>query len=532
TKAVGGKVELASVDISILPAGVGLFGLQVTNPKKPMENSVEINHIQAVMEILPLLQRKVIINDILFDKVQFNSKRGKSGALGKPKASQIENEADKPEWLKSLCQQNEINLFDMPDVKRILKDEYKSLKSVKLSEDLQKSLSQAEKDFKQKLDNLSDKQKIESYKTRINKIREKESSSFALLGSALELQEIYKEIEDDLEDISDIKKDYKVELKKYKKELGKISSTLSQDVEHLTNKYSPLKDGKIDFSKLLFGQSLCSQIQKYSKWFAIIEPYFDPTKKKDGKQGSKKPAKTGKEVYFLAQNIKINLLFGQGVLTGKASNITNMPAVTGLPATINFFGGGFQGLKSFDFKGIMDLVDPARPHHKANLDVSGFLLENFIFSDKPDLSLAMIKSVTSITSSFKLDGNKISCLFGAKFKEVVMQATSSKGSSLQEALVKTLTDIDKFNLLFDINGTDDKYDVAIKSDLDNVFNSLAQKMVKSSMGNFKKDLKTGVMEKTSKSTKQNNNSLADFSKIGGLLSERSAQSSALLNELY
>ena len=537
TKAVGARVELASADVSLFPAGIDLLGLKVTNPQEPMENSVEVSHIRAIMEILPLLSRKVIINDMLFDKVRFNTKRKESGALKGVKVSQLKEEQEKPEWLKELCQQNEINLFDMPDVKSILKNEYKSLQSVQLSEDIQKNISNSEEKFKKKLETLIGEEKIEEYKAKINKIKEKESSSFAMLGSALELREIYMEIEDDLDDIKDIKKEFKAELKKYKRNLRQISATLSKDIERLKNKYSPLKGGKLDFTSLLFGPALCSLAEKHYKWIALVEPYFDKPEKQGDSQDSKEPSETsksdksGKEIYFLAQNIKINILLGHGALTGKASNITNMPAVTGLPAIINLSGGGFKGLDSFDFKGVMDLVDLAHPHHKASLNVSGFLLENFIFSDKPDLSLSIIKSVTSLTSSFKLDDNKFSCLANAKFKEVVMQAASLKGSSLQKALVKTISDINTFNLLFDIKGTLEEYDVAIKSDLDKIFQSSVQKMISSRMGNFEKELETGIMGKTSKSTEQNNKSFTDFNKIGGQLSERSAQGSNLLNEI-
>ncbi|MCD4742580.1 MAG: TIGR03545 family protein, partial [Desulfobacteraceae bacterium] len=443
----------------------------------------------------------------------------------------------KPEWLKELCQQNEINLFEMPNVKSILKNEYKSLKSVQLSEDIQKNISNSEEKFKKKLETLIGEEKIEEYKAKINKIKEKESSNLAMLASALELREIYMEIEDDLDDIKDIKKEFKAELKKYKKDLRQISATMSKDIERLKNKYSPFKGGKLDFTRLLFGQALCSLAEKHYKWIALVEPYFDLPGKQGDKQDSEKPSETGKpdkpgkEVYFLAQNIKINLLLGHGALTGKASNITNMPAVTGLPAIINLSGGGFKGLDSFDFKGVLDLVDLAHPHHKATLDVSGFLLENFIFSDKPDLSLSIIKSVANLTSSFKLDDNKFSCLANAKFKEVVMQAASLKGSSLQKALVKILSDLDTFNLLFDIKGTLEEYDIAIKSDLDKIFQSSAQKMVQSGMGNFEKELETGIMGKTAKSTEQSNKSLTDFNKIGGQLSEIGAQGSNLLKEI-
>ncbi|MCK5099742.1 MAG: TIGR03545 family protein, partial [Desulfobacteraceae bacterium] len=407
-------------------------------------------------------------------------------------------------------------------------------------EDIQKNISHAEKKFKKKLENLVDEKKLEEYRKRIEQIRKKDSSSFAILGSVIELREVYKEIEDDLDDIHDVRKEFKTELKKFQKGLKNLSAARLSDIERLKNKYSFLKGDKLNLSKLLFRQTLCSQLQKYSNWIALAEPYFDLSKKqenthepknKSGDSGFEKPDKSESSVYLLIQNMKANILLKKGVLTGKATNITNMPIVAGVPTTFNFSGKDFQGLDLFDFKGIMNLVDSMHPHHEASLDVSGLLLENFEFSDKPDLSMAIVKSLMNLGASFKLDDNKLRFLARTQFNKVVMSAKSLNGSELQKSLAKTLTGINKFNLVFDINGVDDEYTVAIKSDLDNVLKNIAEKMLKTRVGSFEKDLKTGVLSKTAKPVKQSNKSFTDFNKIGGQLSLKSAQSKDLLNEI-
>ena len=45
TGAVGAKVELDSVDLTLFPAGLTLTRLQVTDPKEPMTNAVEIAQV-------------------------------------------------------------------------------------------------------------------------------------------------------------------------------------------------------------------------------------------------------------------------------------------------------------------------------------------------------------------------------------------------------------------------------------------------------------------------------------------------------
>ncbi|MCK5097336.1 MAG: TIGR03545 family protein, partial [Desulfobacteraceae bacterium] len=491
TKAVGARVELKSVDVSLFPAGIDLFKLQVTNSQKPMENSVEIGHIQAIMEIFPLLKRKIIVNNMLFDKVRFNTVREYSGAIKGQQASTLNKEDNKPEWLKTFCQQDGMTLFEMPDIKRILKDEYKSLKSVKLAENIQKNISHSEEKFKKKLENLIDDKKIEEYQVRIKKIREKESSSFAILGSVLEYREIYKEIEDDLDDIQDVRKEFKTELNKYKQDLQSLTAAQASDIKRLKEKYAFLKGDKLELSRLLFGPGLCSLFQKYSKWFALAEPYFNSSEKQDNDKSEKtETAAPQNDIYLLIQNLKANLVLKQGTITGKATNITNMPIVSGLPTAFNFSGGGFKGLESLDLKGVMNLVNPAHPHHEVSFDISGLLLENFLFSDKPDFFVALAKSVTNFTSNLKLDDNKLKVLAKAQFNDVVMQAESVKGSSLQKALVKTLSTIDKFNIALNMVGIGEEYNISIKSDLDNFLKNTVEKMAQSRMGNFEKELKT------------------------------------------
>ncbi|GEM_PF-3702467 len=528
TKAVGAKVELSSVDVALFPAGIELFGLQVTNPDKPMKNSVEVSHIQAVIELMPLLKKNVIIDDLIFDKVQFNTERKQSGAVPGLKPVHRKGTGGESKWLEGICQQDTLNLFDMPDVEAILQKELKSLESVKLSKDVQKNIARTREKFQKKIDNLIDDKKIEEYRTRINKAG-KGSSGIAMLGSALELNDLYKEIQGELDNIQNVQKEFKTELNNCKRQLKSVSTTLSKDVNRLKNKYSPLKGGKIDFGKIIFVPALCSFLKRNQKLIALVEPYFDlPGEKASSSNEPAKSSNAGNDVYFMAKNIKINLLFGGGTLTGKASNITNMPAVAKLPALIDFFGGGFKGLDSFNFKSVLDLVDPSHPHHKADLDISGFVLENFIFSDKPDLSLSLLKSVTSLTGSARLDDNQLNCLADIKFRDVIMKAVSSKGSTLQKALVNSLSKVNKFNLLFDLKGTLSEYTMAVKSDLDKIFQSSAQNMLQAKMGKFEKELKAGITAKTAGSAGQNNKGLADLSLLGTKLTEKSVKSSSLL----
>ena len=87
TQAVGAKVELAGADLSLLPAGLVLDGLQVTNPDAPLTNAVEITRMGMDLELAQLIRRRVVVNLLQVEGLRFNTQRKTSGALPERRAA-------------------------------------------------------------------------------------------------------------------------------------------------------------------------------------------------------------------------------------------------------------------------------------------------------------------------------------------------------------------------------------------------------------------------------------------------------------
>ena len=83
TESVGAKVELDGADLSLFPAGLMLTRVQVTNPKAPMTNAVEIAKVVMVLDGLNLLRRKVIVEEMALEGIRFATPRATSGATPK-----------------------------------------------------------------------------------------------------------------------------------------------------------------------------------------------------------------------------------------------------------------------------------------------------------------------------------------------------------------------------------------------------------------------------------------------------------------
>src|SRR5690606_30550530 len=95
SSAVGAKVEVAQSKASLLETQLLLTGLQVTNPKSPMKNLVEVDRIELDFSTTALLRRKLVADYGIVSGLAFDTDRDHSGAIEKSSASDAP-----PSWLK------------------------------------------------------------------------------------------------------------------------------------------------------------------------------------------------------------------------------------------------------------------------------------------------------------------------------------------------------------------------------------------------------------------------------------------------
>ena len=79
TALVGARVDLGRVDVSLWPAGIVLYQLEITDPEHPMSNAIEIERIAGLFDGLMALRRKLIVDELAVEGVRFGTPRERSG---------------------------------------------------------------------------------------------------------------------------------------------------------------------------------------------------------------------------------------------------------------------------------------------------------------------------------------------------------------------------------------------------------------------------------------------------------------------
>ena len=99
---VGARVDVESADVRLSEGTVVLRGLQVTNPDRPMTNLLEADEIVVNVRVVPLLEKKLLIDTVALRGMQFGTERTESGALDNlpPGSGRLWREVD--QWSRSV----------------------------------------------------------------------------------------------------------------------------------------------------------------------------------------------------------------------------------------------------------------------------------------------------------------------------------------------------------------------------------------------------------------------------------------------
>jgi len=81
---VGARVDVGAAHLSLRRGSLRIVRLEVTDPDRPMSNLVEVAEIAAQVRLLPLLEKKLIVDTAAIRGVRFGTPRRSSGALAHP----------------------------------------------------------------------------------------------------------------------------------------------------------------------------------------------------------------------------------------------------------------------------------------------------------------------------------------------------------------------------------------------------------------------------------------------------------------
>jgi uncharacterized protein (TIGR03545 family) len=523
SKAVGAKVDVAAADLSLFPASIEVLGIEVTDPNSPMANAVAVGRMYSDIELLPLIRRKVIINNLRMEGIQLNTPRKTSGELPQFARSKAAKDEALPPWLNQMCEAKDAVRFTLPKVEDILSAE--KLESTRLAKELRRQIDDAKTQWQQRLNELPTQKEFDAYKTRLSKIEASDGGLTALLGSATELKTLQADLKNDIAIIKQAHKGFNAELKDLKKKSAQLTKAPLEEVRRLKAKYALSTQGAANFSRMLFGPKICDYWKKGYEWYAMLKPYLDSATAETNKEGSPQPddkdmAQKGDLPDFLIRQAHIDALLAVGNFTGEVSDITSDPAILGKPMQFKFLGRRLEQVQSINMDGIIDFIKPENPKHNIKLQAQQLGLQNLSLSDSGSLPLSIAKAMADITMDLSLNGPLIDAWVKAQLDSVRMAVENSGTSELNTALADALKNVTRFGLTAMVEGTSSDYLTKIESDLDDVLNKAVGAMIKNAGKKLESELSEAISEKTKGTISDAQNQLGSLGRLGEEFTQR------------
>jgi len=544
TRVVGAQVDIRKADLSLFPAGLTLIGLQVTNPQQPMQNAVEAERIAMSLDAPALLQRKILIEELTLEGVRLNTPRKRSGAVktassrrddaaGK-KAAPSASESDLPGELLS-------GAFIVPDVGEILKNE--KLQTLVLAESLRSEIEAEKRRWEQRLDELPDKEKLASYRSRIDRLKNARKGGLgSLLGAPAELVAVQNDLKRDIDRIEASLGEFEKQSKSFENQLNQLTKAPEADLQRLTSKYSLSPGGLSNIGGLFLKHRLRVWIERAIAWYQRLQPLVSrPAAAANGPRAVVPLRGTGVNIRFaettpqpdlLIRRVRAGIDLKQMKLTGDVETITSDPPLVGRPLRFDFVGKDAAAAGSIRLNGLLDSTDPQRKLGKAHLQMQNVAIGPKSLSDRPEMTARLQSAVVDLDLRTALDEERIHLKLEAGLDAVRLSAESSRGDSgLARALSEALAGVRRINASASVDGTLLQQQIQLTTDLDRVLKDAVTDLARRQATELTQSLRKGIRAETNAPIKETGLQLDRFGRVGDELSGRLALGDNLLKGL-
>jgi uncharacterized protein (TIGR03545 family) len=478
----GARVDLDTAQMTFSPFGFALGNLQVTDAARPMQNAVQVAQIRFALDGYALLRRKFVITDMTMEGVRTNTARAVSGALPVP-PPEPEPEPEPESDASSFA----FPAMDIPTAGELVASE--GLQSGKLADGFRDDIEKAREQWAQRLEQLPGEAKLADYEQRLNAARP------ALDGRTLqdvqeiaraikEIEKIRDDVRADVEQVQSVKRALGADLGALSERTKAVLAAPAEDFNRLKGKYSLDAKGLANASAVLFGPQVATWLRTGKEWYGKAEPFL--ARRAEPAQEVERERLKGVDVRFtdrfqvpdfLIRNVKVSVDVTAGKMAGQIRNVTTDQATLGHPMTFSFFGEEMHGLKDLEIAGTFNHVNPRASIDQMNLKAHGIAIDDYKLIGGRSFPLRLKDSAVDLDTRIELQGGeRIASELNVAFKTAnfVADAGGARGE-LGEVVARALADVKSFSATARLGGTLRKYDVDLRSDLDELLRAALNK---------------------------------------------------------
>lgn len=438
----GAEVNIDDFDHSLFPTTVTLKGIALTNPTKPTHNQVFVGEANADVELAPLLNDQVIVNNLNLLEVQFDTTRPEPGDVYRVPERSLSFDEVKAKAKEAV-----------PTVDELLARN--PLKTTAAIEDAKAAYETYSKTLKEDYTSLPDKSRIDYYKSEVAKLKETNyKDPQALVEAKSAFDKLKEEMQADKALISSFTEKASEAKKALSASAEALKSAPKEDYALLKGVIAGDQAALSQVTYFVFGDKAAEYTEYLMAAMQIVMPLIQ------GEEKSEAPAEVPN---ILVKEANVSVLWQNESITSKWNNITNVHEVFGNPTTFTIEAAG-DLLKSFTSNGEF-WIDGNGVDASQVWQLAGVNMANITMSGNETLNAVLKSALMQTNGSMKVTDNMLSGTGEVDLQELVMEAAGT--SEVTEAIAKALQTLTSLNMTMLLDGTLSNPGFNIKSDLDN-----------------------------------------------------------------
>ena len=482
TGIVGAKVEIDHLDVSLLGLHMRWDSLQVTDPKQTMKNMLTTGETGFDLQMMPLLSKKVIIDDIMATNVTSGTDRTTDGKIEKkPKKKEkkpnvITKTIDRlQDEVKAAPAWNIADFSQKVNADSILKimnitspDKIDSLRSV-----LSNTYQTWDSTF-QAVNWQGDLQYLES---RVTSIDPASIQTVDGLQTALRTLDTVNQKVDSLETVViQAKREFQSDLDSTRYLVGQVDDWIAADYQNALAKAKLPDLGAENIAQFIFGGKVVSQATQVLNLVNTAREYSAKFKS-DKPKKENPPRLKGQTIYFTAQQklpsfwIKKVSLSGHTTrglkISGELLNVVSQQKVIGVPTT--FAVGGERGDgASLDINGELNYLGES-PSEQISFKMAGMPMNQVRLSESALFPRSIEKGRGMLDWRLKIGGDQLIGNLDLEADRLDFEFAEVSGDKMDETIRRIFTSLNRIDLQASLQSTDEKTEFGLNSNIDDVF---------------------------------------------------------------
>ncbi|HPG42023.1 MAG TPA: TIGR03545 family protein [bacterium] len=510
---MGARVELNRLDVSLIGLHVRWDSLQVTDAKDTWKNILTTGRSEFDMDFLPLLRKKVLIQNVQLSNITSGTARTTDGKW--EKKVKVKKES-KPNIFTKTIDRLEQQVAQAPvwDLKQLGKkvnlDSIITILQVKspakidsLFNDINSRYTHWEDTFK-KVNPEADFQRIE---TQIKAIEP------AKIKSIEELQASLKTVNTVKADLDSLKKFVTSSKTGLKADLDYSSTNFKMVEDWIKEDYARVQDmAKLpdlnaqNIGKFIFGAQVVNKVNRVLAVTGQVREYSNRLKS-DKPKKEKPPRLKGQFIHFSSKGrypdfwMKKALISGstlQGLsFSGQVTDIVSEQKFIGKPTLVEINGSRSDGA-ALHLGGEFNYLE-SEPRETYKLDLIGMPMNNIKISESPLAPGKLTKGKGQLNSAMTISGDHISG--NINFIADALQFEMNKTQDLNK-LEKTLQSVYETTSMIDFNAgwvsNNDDTRFTLNSNLDDLITAKFKSILSAEINEAKTKLQAEVNKRVAK----------------------------------